>query len=255
MFLWLFAVVSVVFYAPVMVVLAVTERLTLGVPEIVVLAVSSAFHLAYIFSLQRGYEVADLSLVYPLARGTGPLLASAAAILLLGERPTAVAGIGIVAVSGGVFLMATTSQKRVIKLDAGVIIALITGVFIAGYTLADKYAVGTLAINPVAVVWTEEAVRTLVFLPVVLTRRAALARVWKRTSREALAVGILGPASYILVLIALSLSPASYVAPAREIAIVVGVLFGIRFLGEPGSRRRLIGGAVIALGVFCLAVG
>lgn len=254
-FLWLFAVVSVVAYAPVILFLALTERVSLGASELTVLAVSSAFHLAYIFSLQRGYAVADLSLVYPLARGTGPLLASAGAIVALGERPTAVAGIGIVTVSGGVFIMTSAAHKPTSRLDAGVMIALVTGVFIAGYTLADKYAVDNLAINPVVVVWTEEAVRSLVFLPVVLARRPALADVFRRTARDALAVGLLGPLSYILVLTALSLSPASYVAPAREIAIVVGVLFGIRYLGEPRSRRRLVGGAVIALGVFCLAIG
>ena len=100
-------------------------------------------------TLQRGYKVGDLSLVYPLARGAGPLFATVGAILLLGERPTPLALAGAVLIVGGVFAMSFTGIRNGVNVRGAVGYGLLTGIFIAGYTLWDKVAVSTLAIPPV----------------------------------------------------------------------------------------------------------
>ncbi len=93
-FVWLFGVFSVLIYAPLALVLILLQRPYLGVEQFVFMLGSGALHLGYFVVLQRGYAVGDLSLVYPLARGTGPLVATVGAVILLGERP------GVVALSG-----------------------------------------------------------------------------------------------------------------------------------------------------------
>jgi drug/metabolite transporter (DMT)-like permease len=113
---------------------------------------TAVLHVGYFLSLQRGYSVGDLSVVYPLARGTGPLLASAAAVALFGERPGPIAILGIALIGGGVFVLAwepggtvdaSPAQRR--KRRLGVAYGFLTGTFIAGYTLWDKQAVAGLA--------------------------------------------------------------------------------------------------------------
>src|SRR5918992_6257053 len=90
-FVWLFGFLAALIYAPLAVVVVSLERPNFGPEVLVFMFGSGLLHLGYFVLLQRGYAVGDLSLVYPLARGTGPLLATAAAIVLFGERPGALA--------------------------------------------------------------------------------------------------------------------------------------------------------------------
>ena len=106
-FVWLYTVLSALLYAPLTAVtvflLGQTRMSALGLLFVVGTAV---LHIGYFLSLQKGYSVGDLSVVYPLARGTGPLLASAAAVALFGERPGPVAVLGILLIGSGVFVLA-----------------------------------------------------------------------------------------------------------------------------------------------------
>ena len=88
-FNWLFDAVSVALYAPLALGAALAERPTVGPLEVVFVVGSALLHLAYFALLLRGYRSGDLSVVYPLARGVGPMLSTLAAVALLGERPTA----------------------------------------------------------------------------------------------------------------------------------------------------------------------
>src|ERR687897_3652523 len=105
-FVWLFGFCSLVIYAPLAVVVLVSAP-HLGPVQFLFMFGSGVLHLGYFVLLQRGYAVGDLSLVYPLARGTGPLLATAAAIVLLGERPGTLALAGIALITIGVLLLTT----------------------------------------------------------------------------------------------------------------------------------------------------
>jgi len=104
-FVWLFGALSSAIYAPLALGAIVVQRPRLGVQETVFIVGSGLLHLAYFLVLQRGYRVGDLSLVYPLARGTGPVLSTAAAIALFGERPSPLALAGAALVAGGVFVL------------------------------------------------------------------------------------------------------------------------------------------------------
>jgi drug/metabolite transporter (DMT)-like permease len=111
-FVWLFAAVSAVMYAPLALFVFFAENVTLDGTRIVFIVGSGVIHSFYFLALQRGYSVGDLSLVYPLARGTGPLLATIAAILIFGERPSFLALGGAGLVVGGVFLLTWGSGAR-----------------------------------------------------------------------------------------------------------------------------------------------
>lgn len=106
-----YTLVGALAYAPWMIWLLVHGRITWTAPVIACIAASGVIHLAYSLALQRGYRVADLSVVYPVARGTGPAIASLAAFLLLGERPTASGLFGLVSVVMGIALIATDGRS------------------------------------------------------------------------------------------------------------------------------------------------
>jgi drug/metabolite transporter (DMT)-like permease len=202
--------------------------------------------------------VGDLSVVYPLARGTGPLLASGAAILLLGERAGLVAWAGILLIVAGVFLLAWEPDgggrsRRERRL--GVVFGVLTGAFIAAYTLWDKYAVDDLLLSPVLYYWGSLLVQTVVLLPVALRRREEIRGAWQARRPEALGVAVLSPVAYLLVLTALVFAPVSRIAPAREIGILIGTLLGGGLLAEEGLRRRLLASLCMVLGIVALAVG
>ena len=146
-FTWLVAVLSAAFYAPVTITVMEIWQLKVGFIEIGVMAGSAALHTAYFVLLNQGYRAGDLSLVYPLARGTGPLLSSVAAIIFLGERPSLIAVMGALLIIGGVMILTgNIAQLRQSSNRSAVGYALVTGLFIAGYTLWDKQAVSHFAI-------------------------------------------------------------------------------------------------------------
>jgi drug/metabolite transporter (DMT)-like permease len=135
-FTWLFAVLSALFYSPVAGVVVFFLGATIGWVEIGFMAGSAVLHTAYFVLLNQGYRTGDLSLVYPLARGTGPLLSSVAAILFLGERPSAVGVVGALLIIGGVVVL-TSNLEQLHRAGARMAVqyALVTGAFIAAYTL------------------------------------------------------------------------------------------------------------------------
>src|SRR5215208_17531 len=144
-FIWLFGFCSLVIYAPLAVVVVLVSAPHLGPVEYLFMFGSGILHLGYFVLLQRGYAVGNLSVVYPLARGTGPLLATAAAIVLFGERPGVAALLGIALIATGVFrLSAEPGSTRKAGLRGGVLYGLLTGAFIAAYTIWDKHAVSAL---------------------------------------------------------------------------------------------------------------
>jgi drug/metabolite transporter (DMT)-like permease len=256
-FVWLYSALSTVIFAPLAAgVFIGGERL--GAVGLLFVFGTGALHIGYFTLLQKGYQVGDLSVVYPLARGTGPLLASGTAILLLGERAGPVAWAGILLIVAGVFLLAwepdgggrSPRERRL-----GVVFGLLTGAFIAAYTLWDKHAVAAISLSPVLYYWGSLLVQTVVLLPVALRRREEIRGAWGARRPEALGVAVLSPVAYLLVLTALVFAPVSRVAPAREIGILFGTLLGGGLLAEEGLGRRLLASSCMVLGIVALAVG
>src|ERR687891_1742303 len=140
-FTWLVAVMSALFYFPVAAAAVAYWQTPISITAIGFMAGSAVLHTAYFVLLNEGYRAGDLSLVYPLARGTGPLLSSLAAILFLGERPStlALAG-GLMIVVGVVVLTCNPQRLGQAGIRKAIGYALITGTFIAAYTLWDKQA-------------------------------------------------------------------------------------------------------------------
>ncbi len=257
-FVWLFGAVSAAVYTPLAIAIIALQAPPLGAGELTFIAGSAAIHSAYFLMLQRGYRVGDLSLVYPLARGVGPLLSTLAAILIFEERPSGLALVGAAFVVVGVFALAEGAagwRAALTGSSDAVGYGVLTGTLIAGYTLWDKHAVSALLIPPLVLDWGSNLGRTLLVSPYVLRHRQAIRAQWEAHRFEAIAVGILVPLSYILVLTALRSTPVSYVAPAREVSIVIGTLMGSHLLGESDARRRLTAAGVILAGVAALGIG
>ena len=228
-----------------------------------VLLASALVHLVYFTTLLRGYRLSDLTVVYPLARGTGPLLSSLGAVLLLGERLGLVGVLGVVAVTLGVFFIAggpalwakvhDPAQRQ--RVRTGLTYGAATGALIAGYTLIDAYAVKVLLLSPIVVDYVGNLFRVPFLLPAALRDPAGFRRAWHTQWRYALVVAVLGPLAYVLVLYAVRLAPLSHVAPAREVSMLFAALIGGRLLGEGERGMRIVGAACIAAGVAALALG
>ena len=196
-----------------------------GWAEWLILIVSAVAHILYFCTLLHGYAVADLTVVYPVARGSGPLLSTVGAVLVLGESVSMLGAAGALTVVAGVFLIAGgpglwreahVLQHRA-RVQRGLLWGALTGVFIASYTVIDGYAVKIMLISPILVDYVGNVLRIPVMLPFALRDRAGFVRAWRAQWRAALAGGTL--------------------------------------LGESDRALRLLGAACIALGVVGLAVG
>jgi drug/metabolite transporter (DMT)-like permease len=228
-----------------------------------VLLGSAVVHVLYFTTLLRGYRLSDLTVVYPVARGTGPLLASMGALVWLGESMSGVAAAGVAGVAIGVFFIAggpglwakahDPVQRR--RVRAGIGWGAATGMLIASYTLIDGYAVKMLLISPILVDYVGNVFRVPFLLPAALRDRRGFGEVWRVQWRPALVVAVLGPLGYVLVLYAVRLAPLSHVAPAREMSMLFAALIGGRMLGEGERGLRVAGALCIAGGVAALALG
>ena len=165
-FVWLFSVLTALIYLPLNIGVIVWQQPAIGWPQLIFMLGNTTLHLAYFLLLQQGYRSGDLSLVYPLARGTGPTLSTLAAILFFGERPTALALVGALLVVVGVFVL--TGGPAIFKRDKlapSLIFGLLTGLLIATYTLWDKHAVSVLLIPPLLLDYGSTLGRTLLLAP------------------------------------------------------------------------------------------
>lgn len=226
---------------------------------LICLCATGALHILYTESLLRGYRSADLSVVYPLARGTGPLLAFAGAIPLLHERFTATSIAGTLLIAYGI-LVVCGGTKALLQDDArpGVRWGIITGLTIAAYTLVDGYAVAAVGLSPFLIEFAGSFFR-MTGLSVAFGRafrqdRCAVADEYRECWKAALGISILMPAAYILVLYAMRIAPVSHVAPAREMSMLIGAWMGARLLNEGNLARRVAGSCLIGAGVAALAI-
>jgi drug/metabolite transporter (DMT)-like permease len=254
-FIWLYVVGSVVCWVPVAVVWVLVTGERPGWSWLVGAAVTAVLHIGYQLALQRGYAEGDLNLVYPLARGFGPLITFVVAVTVLGQRPGVVAGVGVLAIVAGVLMIALGPSRGDVR--GGVLWGALTGAGIASYTLWDNYSVNHLHVPPLPyfVLGTVLQLPWLTSLLLARTGRPPVAQVWRATRGPVLVVALLSPLAYILVLRALQLAPVALVAPARETSIVVGALFGWLVLREPRPARRLAGAFVVLAGIALIAVG
>ncbi|MEO7349863.1 MAG: EamA family transporter [Terrimesophilobacter sp.] len=218
--------------------------------------VSGALQVIYFFLLQFGYRAGDVSVVYPLARGTGPLLTVVFAIILFGERPDTLALTGAAVVIAGVVVTAGAGRSVPGRSRrAGVIFGLVIGVLIAVYTLWDSAAVTFGGMPAVGFYWGSVLFQFVLLTPRALRESGELVDTAQAHWRAILLVGLLAPLAYILVLLAIQLAPVSLVAPAREVSVVLVSIAGWLFLREPHPLWRFVGATIVLAGIALLALG
>ena len=252
-FVWLYSVGSAVLYLPVIIWICIQQRPHFEPRHYLALAATSVLHLGYSLSLQAGYRTSDLSLVYPIARGFGPLLSFVGAVLLLGEQPTVLSAAGLVLIVAGILLVAGLTREPHRAPRKGIFFGLLTGLFIASYTLNDGWAVKVLALSPFIVDFTGNCLRILVLTPIAWRDRAGAMREAREYAGPAVVVSVLGPLGYILVLFAMRIAPISHIAPARELATLAGAYMGSKLLSERTTPERVIGAVCIVVGVVSLS--
>jgi drug/metabolite transporter (DMT)-like permease len=219
----------------------------------VLCVVSSVLETTYLFLLSTAYRRGELSAVYPIARGSAPLLSVMVGLLILGERlaPEQLVGVGLLLVG---ILAVTISQAR----GRATLPALLTGVAIAAYSSVDR--VGVRLATPWLYAWLLFTLMAIE-LPIAVRLASsfglyrAVEGARQPTWRQASIIGAFFWAGYFLVLWALSLAPLAVVAPVREIAIVAVAVWGVWRLRERERAAMKVSGAVATLiGVALLAV-
>ncbi|HEV8490077.1 MAG TPA: hypothetical protein VGQ58_09855 [Candidatus Limnocylindrales bacterium] len=229
-------------------------------PQAVALGIGSGvFEAIYVVVLSAAYRHGDLSIVYPLARGTATLLAVAIGIAILGERPGPLGLAGIMALLAGFFWLqrpwrVLVDAARGHGIDRGVGLALLTGAMIATYTAIDR--VGTRLTEPWlygAILWATTAI---VLVAVVAIRMSPAALVPRQP--RIVAAGLIMVAQYMAILFALSIAPLTAVAPLRESAIVLASGWGAIRLAEAAGRReaaaRIAAASLIVVGAVLLGL-
>ena len=238
------------------------EGIALGVASGVVEA-------AYFILLSAAYRRGDLSVVYPVARGTAPLLAVAIGVVVFGERLGVAGSIGVVALLAGFLWLqrpwraialarSGAAEARQAAADSAILFALATGVMIATYTAIDRVGTRLIDLFPyAAILWATCSV--VLVLWVAFVAGGDLLRYGPEAARRAAVGGWLTLAAYLCILLALSVAPLSGVAPLRESATVFAAAWGSVRLGEASDRseaaRRIGASVLIVGGALLLAVG
>ena len=243
-----------------------------GAPSVegVALGIASGFvEAAYFILLAAAYRRGDLSVVYPVARGTAPLLAVAIGVVGLGERLGVAGSIGVVMLLVGFLWLqrpwraiavarSGAGGARRAAADSAILFALATGVTIATYTAIDR--VGTRLIDPfpyAAILWVTGSIVLVAWVAVV--SGGGLFRDGPGATRQAAVGGFLTLGAYLCILVALSVAPLSGVAPLRESATVFAAAWGSVRMGEASDRteaaRRVGASVLIVGGALLLAVG
>jgi drug/metabolite transporter (DMT)-like permease len=220
---------------------------------VVLCVVSSVLEAVYLWLLSAAYRRGDLSAVYPIARGSAPLLSVLVGLVILSERlsPPQLAGVALLLVG---ILSVTVSQAR----GRGTVLALLTGVAIASYSSVDRVAVRMA--TPWLYAWLLFAmIAVALAMSIWIASRMGLYRApamqHQPTWRQAAVIGTFIWAGYFLVLWAFSVAPLAIVAPLREIAIVAVAVWGVWRLGERERAAMKVSGALATLvGVALLAV-
>ncbi|GAA1138142.1 MULTISPECIES: DMT family transporter [Streptomyces violaceusniger group] len=255
LFVWAYAIASAALFLPLGVAFISTGAQTLDWELAVGCAVSAVLHLAYSLTLQTGYDRAELGVVYPVARGTGPVLTMLCALLVLGERLTGTAILGAALVVGGIIVVTGNpfghSHRHPLP---GIAWGAATGATIVAYTLWDSYSITALHLKPIPYYVGTLLLQTLMLLPRGLTRRKQLALEFRTDAVPILLIAVLSPIAYILVLVAMQTAPVALVAPLRESSIVLGSLLAWRLFHEGHLPRRITGAVIVLAGIAAISL-
>ena len=210
---------------------------------------STVIHWGYYYFLNISYRLGDLSLIYPIARGTAPVMVAFGAMIWADETLPVWAWIGILTISGGVMILAAIrhADKR------GVGAALATSAIIAAYSVVDGIGI-RVSDTPIGYVVWLFAAEVFVAVFVIGTRFERARSISQRSFAVGLTGGVISGLAYALALFAKTLAPIGVVSAVRETSVIFAALIGVYWLGEGPARRRLVAASVVALGVIILAL-
>ena len=216
---------------------------------------SAILHAFYFWTLSKAYEGGDLSLVYPIARGSMPLFVTFLAIILINEQLSAIGISGISLVVFGIYVIHLQSFSRqsflepVLALRGGASLwALSTGGSNGIGSVVDKVGVG-IVYPPVYIYLMFVGVWLLLTPFILFRRRAEVKKEWQLNTRGILCAGFLVTFTYMMILFAMRMSPVSYVVAVRNVSIIFSALFGIHWLSEKHASQKLVGAILITMGV------
>lgn len=246
--LWCGWLVAGIFMLPVAIYL--TDFSTFSIKWIPLLLLTGFIHAIYIYLLGSSYRVGEMSLIYPISRGIG-IFGTISVVSLFGIESIQSNGmIGIMILVCGIMLVALKrlrdlERRAVMKLAAKV------GVCISCYSVVDKLSVGV--IPPIFYMTVMFIISPLILMPVMLKElRGEMMHVLHHYKAYSGAIGLVSFITYLMILIAMQGTPASYVVALREISIVFGSALGMWLLKEECNRRKILGVVCIMIGAYII---
>jgi len=223
---------------------------TVPVQAIRYIIATGLIHAVYFRLLGAGYEHGEISLVYPIARGSGIALTAVLAGLLLKEAFTSLGVIGIGLISVGTISLSADIRRKADQTKA-VALALCIGVSIVAYSLVDK--MGVRYISPVVYIWSMLLIAATAMTPFVMKRwRGMLGQKARQSFRDAAIIGVGSAGTYLMILFAFAMGPVGYIVAVREFAVVLGALAGFIFLKERFTIRKMVAICIIVIGIISI---
>jgi drug/metabolite transporter (DMT)-like permease len=221
--------------------------------------VSALWEIGYFVTLVQGYSKGDLSLVYPISRGSAPILAALLGAIVFAERLPWMGYLGVVLMVVGIYVTSRQAElsgndgRIPTSLRISVMWALASGIFISIYSVSDKLAVA--ATPPLVYNWWVFAGNTILWMPFVWRKNSCSSNIHELQNnwRNVVAAGVMTVSSYAAALVALSLTSASYVVAGRGLSVVIGALFGSLLLKEKFGWIRILGAMVMVAGLGMMA--
>ncbi|UCF71224.1 MAG: EamA family transporter [candidate division WOR-3 bacterium] len=208
---------------------------------------TGVIHAIYFFSLSQAYRYGSISVVYPVARGFGVIGTALVAVAVLGEKVSLVGLCGIVSSGLGIFVIGASIGQS-LESRKGLWFALLVGATMIGYSIVDKMAMAS--INPVVYIFWLFLLSMFLLTPYILIkRRHELSVAWKEHKKSGIIIGMGATAGYLLILFVFRMAQVSYVVAVRECSVVIGSVLGIIYLRESLSMRKVIGIAMVVLGL------
>ena len=228
-------------------------RATAELPGISCIIATGLIHSVYFRLLAAAYEEGEISLVYPIARGSGIALTAILAGLLLKEQLTLLGAIGIGLVCMGIISLGRDAHQRADDKKA-IRLALCIGASIVAYSIVDKIGVGY--IHPLVYIWSMFLIAGITLTPFLVRRyRVRFAKEARQNIGYALIIGVGSVGTYLLILFAFTKGAVSYIVAVREFAIVLGVLAGVIFLKERLTMAKALAICIIVIGVIGIKLG
>ena len=252
--LWLAKVTAILFLLPLAIwALRWDGGMTLSWRGMGYLGLTGTLHSLYFYLLGRTYARGEISVVYPVARGTGVGLTGLGAWLLLGEAVSWWGGTGIALVFAGIVLIGIPAWRDRRQVE-GLGTALGVGATILCYSLVDKK--GVQVVHPLVYITGTYLLSAAILAPVVRPKYwGQLGDLARQHPAALLIIGLGSSVTYLLVLFAYRMGPVGYIVAARETAVVIGVLLGVLVLKEPLSWAKGAAVAAIVLGLLCIRAG